>query len=298
MGARRLAYWLLVLWPALLLGSIGLQARFGAVPFVLPSSLEVQRERLSAYADILEETRAVLAKKSRDGDVLELAAMDWIQQARDGVLQPLYPSLAGDTIRNGVKNEIFDARRDLASRLANSSARHAEKNPRLAALRIMLAIELSEIVKYADFDAVAVTAEDERRFLKLLENILPRLPVEEQRVLRTSLAKIFDLQRPLGSLMALAYRQFEEGERRPSNRVEPVARINKEMTSYLRGDRSIARGIKALDICLKFAPPEIATGFIGSVKVAFATQRRFLGDLAKVAGIALPTSKSGMLARN
>ena len=210
MTARRLVYWTLVAGPAIVLGSVAMEARWYPPAQAPPESTPAQRARIKAYGALVRLTESRLAVRHASMPELRDLAEGWLAEQRRGILRPLYPASPEDTIRDGPKGQIFAAKRQLANRLTAGAARNLAE-PDEAAEDLARALLVSEVVKYSDLEAAAVSAEDQRRAVAWLASISSGISQARRKYVSESLKVVLARQESLPRLVAITLRNEQVG---------------------------------------------------------------------------------------
>jgi hypothetical protein len=221
MVARRVMYYLMVMGPFALMAYIGILARFSTDGYTFVEYGPDLNQRLLDYAPIVQETREKLPRRigSHTPEARTLA-QKWIELAEQGVLKPLPPVYAEDSVREGLKWQAMEAKTLVLSRLhALASSEAKAGNPDQAVADLVLALQLAEVLKYSDFIAVGLCTIDQRRSLGALRDLEIENPEVRIRV-REQLVALRQNQQPLDRLAALTRRN--EADKRMREGREPI----------------------------------------------------------------------------
>lgn len=136
---------------------------------------------ISAYVEVVRATDAVLARGKRDSQEIDRVSRMWIEGADKGRLKALPLETYNDAIHVGVKGQILASAKGLSHALivrANKST--AERRYGDAAGDLVTACLILQPLRYSDLTSVAVVSGHQRRILRELADLWPKVD-EKQR---------------------------------------------------------------------------------------------------------------------
>lgn len=111
-------------------------------------------------------------------------ARQWIDGSRAGILKEIVPNDYNDASNLGVKDQVLNAKRLMGDALVRLSIDwSARSKPDTAAEAAVLALEIGQINKYADFPSLMATFGSQYRAVKQLNAIADRLTPHYRRKL-------------------------------------------------------------------------------------------------------------------
>ncbi len=276
-----LGYRLLVIGPLLFVGSIAIRARIGIQQWDFPACTHKQEDDISAYRRVACD--ALQFRDIRFGKVdrtkLRTVAQSWVEGRRLGILKPLTPAFLGDSIREGVKQQIRQAAGVLVCHLQDIGKLELQSGrPRRACEDILLAMQVSEVLKYSDPYAVALAGIEQRTSIKILDSVAPKLAPFDRGELAVRLEQLRKEQGSLDSMVRLMRQLYRQSKER---RGEAVSEIQ-EVDQFL----AVSQGSpdKGFDVFrdvphTKLASAEDNVPLISTIRMATASQSAFLRRL-------------------
>ena len=213
MPARTLAYRLLVISPIIYVGAIVVRARLYIDPYAFTSCTAKQQEAFLAYRDVFAEAAGFqgLPASQVDHERLRVVASRWVEGAQSGQLRPLTPVHLDDYSRDGVKQQISRVRDVLSQRLLSCAKEELEnKQPVQAAKDVLMAIRVTEAMKYSDPYSVSHSGMMQRTLINFLPRIADHLKPAERLWIRAQLKEIREQQQPLEPMARLIARLYRE----------------------------------------------------------------------------------------
>ncbi len=279
MWARRLTYKLMVAAPFVLMTSIAVNSRTYKDSW---SSLEAGaelNERIGAYVD---PVRAVVKLQwmgrncTSDSEARDVATQ-WAGLAKSGVLKPLIPAYFGDSMENGVKQQILLANRSLTRRL-ESVVRNdlRDGRPLLAARDLALSLEVSSILKYSDLISLSTICTEQLRSIELLKEIAPLLDRQTSRKTASLIESYLGQKRQLIEMLVRSRNQFSVQAAR-DNEVdlaivdpEPFVELTSLVQSHQPSEASM-KSIRGMIMASRGDMPQVIT----LTRIAWVRQNSF-----------------------
>lgn len=203
MGARTLLYRLMVISPIALITWIVGTGRFATDSFEFAAATQKQHEAISAYQEVVRVTTPFRSRQyETNPDEVRAAAQMWIDGHESGKLQPLTPAFLGDSIQNGIKNEVRACQASLTLQLqqlalaATKEGRYGE-----ALLDLRRALAVSQVLRSSDAIAESSCCQELGVTLARLGKLLPHLATEELAALRSDLLRHRNGAQPLDRLV-------------------------------------------------------------------------------------------------
>lgn len=177
--------------PAVLMLGVAVQSRPNYIDYDrLIDNQEVDR-RITAYIDVVRTTETVLHKQKKDPAAIDRVAKSWIEGAEQGRLMPLPSQASDDSIHLGVKGQVLTAAKNVAVLLHDRGMKRAEDGQYAAAAHdIVSGMQVMQSLRYSDLTSVAVVAGQNRRMLRSLQHIWPRVPSLEKGVISGKLEEL------------------------------------------------------------------------------------------------------------
>lgn len=176
---------LLIAAPFFVLATVGVKARAAGSTFEFMEGTAKQNSAITAYQSVVAETEKLpLNAADKCPERVRKIAMEWIEGARKGELQPLGPIVFEDSSRDGVKFEIVHANTGIGEDLNMLASRELhEGKPWLAAQDDLLAARASQVTEYSDFPSLAVCTMVQRKAFSNLRYVMASLtPGQRQKV--------------------------------------------------------------------------------------------------------------------
>jgi len=156
--------------PMLVLASIFAVSHTGSYQFSTPSATPSQDSQILAYVPYVKATNRILRSASaKSGEVLSLAKK-WDAANQTGQLTPLSPVSFEDTIEDGARGDIFRAKAALVDKLLTNADQKMQRDHAGAVDETLLAMRLTESLKYCYFRSVFNASVEEEREISLLRN--------------------------------------------------------------------------------------------------------------------------------
>jgi hypothetical protein len=215
----------LVACPILFVSWLGFQSRFKDDSYNVPCGTPVEDSQVLAYAPYVREVRLTLELNRLSADrrkVLSLAR-SWDREFTKGRLLPLRQVSFEDAPTEGVRGEITRSRAELVSYLLEDADRlAAKKNYCDATNEVLLAMRLSESLKYSDFPSVNIANVEEKRELEFLTSNNAALCEKSRGQIATQLEAITRSHYYLLSATSVAKANLSEYEQRMGVSLSPA----------------------------------------------------------------------------
>lgn len=228
--ARKLVHELMVVSPVMLILGIAVSARTRVDDFEPIGYGTDLQQRLTAYVvPVREVSKLSHAQRSkRHPDRVRKVAAYWVELGKRGTLQPLPPSDSSDSLREGVKAQVFRSVDYLAKELLHLSDADIRAGKHdLAADDLLLGLELLAILKYSDLYAVGLSSLRQRQMLASLGSISGTISAKKATEAGRRLAELERGGSSLGRLVAQARRQFVEGSRRAGIERQSIEEVDR-----------------------------------------------------------------------
>jgi hypothetical protein len=163
----------LVACPFLFCGWLAFNSRIYKDSFEVQCGTQDQDARVFAYEPYVSEESLLLESNHHSVErarVLSLACR-WDDAVHRGQLQPLSPVSFEDNCTEGVRGDIFRAKSQIVSYLLDDAGRLINKHCTCDAVdEVLLAVRLSQSLKYGDLDSISATSVEERDELSFLSS--------------------------------------------------------------------------------------------------------------------------------
>ncbi len=200
---RRISEGLFVACPVLFSAFVALYSRNYQDRYQVPSSTPQQESTVLAYAPYIRQTNQLFSKNAYSINRTEMlqVAGNWEKADESGILQPLPKVSFEDSIQQGVRGQIIHSKSMLVSALYED-ARDLESNgrPNQAAQEVLLGVNLSQGLKYSDFNSVFLSDVEQRRAASFLERNATKLDGQTKQNAKALFAKILGNSRELEAL--------------------------------------------------------------------------------------------------
>lgn len=188
---RKLVYELMVAAPFLFLAIIAVRSRLNVDPYLPVDNTPELEARISAYVQPVRNVMALGSKGPTElnPDSVRRIASEWIAAHRRGELKPLVPGYFGESVRDGIKGQVFAAKDRLTLGLLALAQQEATTGrPEQACRDYVSAYRLCQIAKFSDFMSVVDAS---RRQCRILDALGPLLEGAESTV-RTEIASLVE----------------------------------------------------------------------------------------------------------
>lgn len=281
MQARTLAYRLMVLSPILYIGSLAVRARMHLDVFDFMACTTKQHEAITDYRPFVIQAAPFRSQspKHLSRPYLRRVAMNWVEASHRGELRPLLPVHIHDFVREGVKQEIYRSADVMVMHLMAVARYEAQEgNAGQSAQDLVLAIRLSEVMKYSDPYAVAHSGLQQRSALTHLSEIQPKMSSKSVIESRAALVAIREKQEPLDHLVRWMKQLYNSERVRNGHPVLPI----EEVDHYFSFDRNSPEdGLVAFTSVPRpvwASAGEVPT-MLGELRMAGSSQTGFLRKL-------------------
>lgn len=204
--------------PILLSGYVGFHARTHSDAFAVPSASQEQDAQVLAYAPLVRDSR--IAIEAGDASGIVNVGKQWVDAAKSGHLKPLYPTCFEDGSRIGGKAEVMRARAKLVDALLRAS-RESRASTSTRFDSAILALRVSESLKYSDFRTVYACGGEQRRALTALKDLIPQMSEAQRQSAKKAATELKENQGTLKSLTSFSRRQYYDWMERQG--VEPLS---------------------------------------------------------------------------
>lgn len=203
MGARTLLYRLMVISPIALIAWIIGTGKFQYENFEFTACTRQQHDAISDYREAVAVTLPMTNRTYElNPQEVRYAASIWVEGAATGKLKPLTPVYVGDSVREGIKGQIRECESALAGQLRKLSEMEIRAGNYQAALSdLRLALLVSQVLRSSDPVAEAACCHEEGHILTLLENLLPKLSLDDVEGVHTDLVALRETAPSLESLV-------------------------------------------------------------------------------------------------
>ncbi|MEA2553267.1 MAG: hypothetical protein QOJ65_1443, partial [Fimbriimonadaceae bacterium] len=183
--AKGIAQHLLLACPIVFSGFVALYSRGYQDNHVTPTGTQEQDARVLAYAPFVKESKVVFNKGQIDREKLLALATRWDKAASASALKPLVPVSFEDSPEEGGRGEIMLAKSQVVAALLEDSRLLGEAGKAdQAANEALLAMRLSESLKYSDFHSVYLAGQEQRKAVSRLHQVAPMLDAEARESVR------------------------------------------------------------------------------------------------------------------
>ncbi len=162
--------------PAIVLASVFTVSHTGSRKFESLTMTPSQDAAVMAYAPYVKATNKLQAagENADSRDILALGKK-WCGGIQSGALTPLAPISFEDSLQDGARGSIFRAKASVVDLLLKDAmAKMDDRQPHAAADEVLLAMGLTESLKYCDFHTVFNASIEEERevgFLRANANL-------------------------------------------------------------------------------------------------------------------------------
>lgn len=173
---RKLVYEIMVAAPFLLLAIIAVRSRLNVDPYMPVDNTPELEARVSAY---IQPVRNVVSLGNNppgklNADSVRRISHEWVEAYREGQLKPLTPGYFGESVREGIKGQVFAAKERLILSMIELAHAEAEVGNRGQSLQdLMTAYRLCQIAKFSDFMAVVDAARRQGTILAVMTPLIP-----------------------------------------------------------------------------------------------------------------------------
>lgn len=263
--------------PIFLCGWLALHARTYQDPFEVQAGTKEQDAVVYAYEPIVREAHLTFKAHTGEFDrerLLNLAAI-WESAAARGELRPLTPISFEDSPTEGIRGEVLHCKNKVVNFLMDDAKDLAHSGrTREAAKETLMAIRLSESMKYGDFNSIGGAAGEEQREVALLSSFVSRLSRSSRREVQRELQVISNRHGDMIAVTQESTARLYDYQRRISR---PVGVSEIRQTSMLsRRIRAEGKSAGTLQLvrknCLE-ARDEATLDHLSSLKFAWACER-------------------------
>lgn len=141
-------------------------------PIVIDSKLD---DRVSAYVPLVKATKEHLKISHNDPRTVRWLANLWVDAARTGKIQQIYPGYCGESLIDGPKSDIFSSCTNVANRLSEIAEQEEKAHDPQAYRDALASIELINIVRFGNYETLFTSSSYLRRPSKILKRNLSKL---------------------------------------------------------------------------------------------------------------------------
>src|SRR5579885_2392248 len=156
-----------------------------------PSGTPAQDEQVFAYAPYVKATDQLLQTSHVKRDQLLAVANKWDKAVQNNTLNPILNVSFEDNMEEGARAEIFQANSRLTGALIDDAQQQAAaNNTKLATQDALLAMRLTESLKYSDFHSVFAGCAQEGLEMAFLRELAPEMDPATKAEVRAQLAQM------------------------------------------------------------------------------------------------------------
>jgi hypothetical protein len=185
---------LMFVCPLFFTGFVAFKSRTSQDPYQIPSGTPAQDARVLAYAPYVAQTQELVRGQEwylENRTQLLALCMQWDEAVRKEELKPVFPVSFEDVPEEGARNSIVRAKSQLVSFLLTDAHRQFKRGQNAQAVEeSLLAMRLSESLKYSDFASVYRSANEQKRAVALLESHLDSADPEQRAKIAGQLEQI------------------------------------------------------------------------------------------------------------
>lgn len=271
----------MVISPIIYIGTLVGRAHVQVTSYDFVACSTKQHDAITAYRPYVIDAVPFRNKQSKTipHEQLRRVAQRWVEGRKSGDLQPLLPVHIHDFVREGVKQEIYRSGDSMVTHLLVTSRREAAAGKEAQAARdLLLAIQLSEVLKYSDPYSVAHSGMQQRSAIASLSEITSKLTPDQLRECHQTLTELREAQQPLDHLVRWMKQVYNMERIRRGLEILPIEEVDR----YFAVERH-----RPEDGLLTFAsiprPKWAANGIVptmlGELRMASNSQTTFIARL-------------------
>lgn len=284
MTARKLVYRLMVFAPAIFLVGIGVHARGISTSYDTLANDHRTEQNILAYIPVLQASEPYASSFAKAPiERTKQIARRWIGDAEKGILNPLVPVAYEDTSSEGVKSQIFEAK----GRIVRALLRDIEPSMKSgrtedAAESAVLALKLSNVLKYSDFVSMFNCAAEQRRVMREIEPLVTKLDAKNQAAISEAIATLKLDTKRVSTLVRRTKKLFMDWRTRHGS--EPLSiedtQLLSEIPILVRDDTAIA--MQRFRERMLASRDSSIPSYCSSVRLGIASHELLAKDAAKV----------------
>ena len=266
---------------------VSISSRTYSDDHIVPSGTPAQDAQVYAYVPFVKATSSILHNASGpDRQALEGLATQWVEAAQKDQLQPLVPISFEDDPEEGARGTIMHAKSKIVAALLDDAVQLAKHGhgPQ-AAHEALLATQLSETLKYSDFNSVFVASVEEQRAGAILRKVAPHLNQVETTDVRNGLAYIENRSKELGALTRFSRIQYYDYMERMSKTPISIEDVHRTvlLTERVSSSPSSRRTMDFVRTEMVANPTEDGPQYLSDLRVAWASEHSNEAALARIA---------------
>lgn len=182
----------LIVCPFAVTGLLAAYTRGHTDNFERPCATPVYDMQMLAYGPYVKAVKQTLrGDASKDRNAILALAKDWDEAVKQDKLVPVTPVSFEDSIEEGARGSILRAKARLVSALEADAAELAhEGQVKEAADETLLAMRLSESLKYGDFNTVYASSIEEKKQSDFLRRLMPQMDDSTKSAVRAQLSQV------------------------------------------------------------------------------------------------------------
>lgn len=283
MSVRGVLYRFCAVSPLILVCTIAAQSRFFVDPFQPLSCTAGQEQDITAYIGPVKAASQLELIKG-DRDTIRRVADMWVRGAEKGVLRPLEPISADDSMESPIKSQIAAANRLIQSRLTSIARREYQAGKyEQATSDDLLALQVGDVIKFSDAFSLAGGSAADRSILAHLTQVASHLSDSKKADLREELALFMRRQQSIKPIVRLAQWNIERETQREI--VNELARQSPDNANGVGVTRD-AVPVAALYNTVKEKKRLIVSGYshqiLFELRSAYMAQQKFQNDADKL----------------
>ena len=269
---------------------VAIKARSAQDSFQIPSGTPAQDAQVLAYVPFVEQTQQLTSGEDfRSTNRMKLLALcsQWDQAVRKDVLGPVFPVSFEDTPEEGARASIMRSKSQLVSFLLADAERLFKSGQSAQAVsESLLAMRLSESLKYSDFTNVFLAANEQKRAVALLENNADGLKPADKRQVANQFRQIMASSGDLEAMTKYTRIQYYDWLKRTHQdeiSIEDVHRMAL-VTERIATDPTSKETLRYIRTAIVESPDEDGPEYLSQLRMAYSTERsnqRGIKELAK-----------------
>lgn len=205
--------------PLAFTGFVAIYSRTYNDLYDLPAGTPAQDAQVMAYAPYVKHVKTLLGHNKTDYSREQLVnlARRWDQAVRQDVLQPLTPISFEDSIESGARGSILRAKSRLVTALMDDAKSLAKAGQTAKAVdETLLAMRISDSLKFSDFDTVYLCSTEQKHQTLLLSDLAGKMDEPTKEKVRSQLTQILAGSKDLDALTRASRIQYYDWMKRMS----------------------------------------------------------------------------------
>lgn len=275
--------------PLFFTGFVAVKARTSTDTFDLPAGSPAQDAQALAYAPFVQQSQALLyhgdLTPEKRVKVLALCRQ-WDAAVQRDQLTPVFPISFEDSPEEGARGSIFRAKGQLVAFLL-TDANHLfhEGKSRPAIEETLLAMRLSESLKYSDFTAVNLSAGEQKRAIEMLSRNLSQLGPQDREKIRGQIKAIIDQAPNLAAMTRFSRIQYYDWLKRSQQQDIAITDVHRVvlLTDRIASDPTSKVTLQYVKRSYMDSPDEDRPEYLSQMRIACSSSRSNIRDMQELA---------------